>query len=230
MRNADEIKWMILLKLGQAEHMRQFREDGLIYMNPQKYFSDLTNDSVRADRFECSDAIYQPKDITNFQIKNEVMDSVIDIPPEHMAGPVIFSRGGKAFNLFCMFSISEPTEFPIVDERNIEFGDSFVLVLNTQEFIDRLCNKLVESNFSYKHGLVSYYDEETYSGETGAFKKPSSFECQKEYRFAIYPGLSEPLKIELGSLEDITSPMHSLAEINQLLRFGKLEADEAGLS
>jgi len=52
---------MLLLKLGQREHMEQFRK-GLLYMNPLKYFRDLESDPARADRYEGATHIFQPKD------------------------------------------------------------------------------------------------------------------------------------------------------------------------
>ena len=42
---------MALLKLGQREHMEQFRK-GQLYMNTLKYFRDLESDPARADHYE----------------------------------------------------------------------------------------------------------------------------------------------------------------------------------
>ena len=52
---------MVLLKLGQREHMEQFRK-GQLYMNTLKHFRDLESDPARADRYEGATHIFQPKD------------------------------------------------------------------------------------------------------------------------------------------------------------------------
>jgi hypothetical protein len=53
---------MVQLKLGQREHMEQFRK-GQLYMNTLKYFRDLECDPARADHYEGATHIFQPKDV-----------------------------------------------------------------------------------------------------------------------------------------------------------------------
>lgn len=53
---------MFLLKMGQQEHMEQFRR-GLLYMNPLSYFRELDGDPARADHLEGVTHIFQPKDV-----------------------------------------------------------------------------------------------------------------------------------------------------------------------
>jgi hypothetical protein len=65
--------------------------------------------------------------------------------------------------------------------------------------------------------LVEYYDAETYSGETGPFRKPCTFAYQKEFRFIVQPGSSSPINLEIGSLADITSEVLPLTDINRLI-------------
>src|ERR1700730_9917594 len=58
--------WILLFKFGKYEFLEDFRKNGLLFMNPSTYFSDLecdslgidsTVDSVRTDRFEGTDLI-----------------------------------------------------------------------------------------------------------------------------------------------------------------------------
>jgi hypothetical protein len=46
---------MVLLKFGRGQHLEEFRRDGRLFMNPQKYFADIEGDAVRSDRFEGTD-------------------------------------------------------------------------------------------------------------------------------------------------------------------------------
>jgi hypothetical protein len=67
--------------------------------------------------------------------------------------------------------------------------------------------------------LVEYFNPDTYSGEVGPFRKPSSFEYQQEFRIIITPGTVEPVKLKVGNLKDITTTIYSLADINKLVEF-----------
>jgi hypothetical protein len=221
---------MVLLKFGQRQHLEEFRKNGLLYLNPEKYFTDLEDDIVRGDRFEGTDQIHQPKDIRHLRIENNVTGSVVMIGPEDLAGPISvrFSKSPPC-NLFCMFSGTKPVDGPFVSERNFGFGDSFILVLNTQKFIDRICTTAKKAGFGYTYGPVEYYDADGYSGETGLFRKPSTFAYQQEFRFAIEPGSLQPIRMVAGSLEDLTTPVYSLLDINKIVDFGTESAKQAGL-
>ncbi|HEV2711305.1 MAG TPA: hypothetical protein VGU67_13905 [Edaphobacter sp.] len=52
---------MFLLKMGQQDHMEQFRR-GVLYMNTLNYFRGLDGDPARADRFEGVTHIFQPQE------------------------------------------------------------------------------------------------------------------------------------------------------------------------
>jgi hypothetical protein len=199
-------------------------------MNPQAYFADLENDAVRGDRFEDTDRIHQPKDVKVITITDNATGRVITINPEDMRGPLSIRLSERSpCNLFCMFSVTEAVDGPSVDERNFAFGDSFLIVLNTQEFVDRIYRAAKSSGFRCTYGLVEYYDADTYSGKTGPFRKPSFFAYQREFRFAIEPGSRQPVQIVAGNMEDITTPVYALSDINRIVDFSTCSAMEAGL-
>jgi hypothetical protein len=223
--------WMILLKFGKRQHLEEFRRDGLLYLNSQTYFANLEADLVRSDRFEGTDRIIQPKDLKCMTIESNIDGTKIVIPSDQLVGPVLLASGKRApCNIYCMFAVTEPSIGPFVDERNFEFGDSFVLVLNTQEFLDRVSSAVRAAGFRHDYRRVEYYDAETHSGETGPFRKPLIFAYQSEFRFVIGPGSGEPVRLSAGSLVDITSDILSLSEINHLVDFGPESAERAGLS
>lgn len=231
MPTIDDVRWMVLLKFGQRRHLEEFRHDGLLYMNPQQYFTDLEGDLVRGDRFEGTDMIHQPKDVKHIRIENNVNGDVVLIKPEDMVGPLLIRLSKtQPCNLFCMCAVAQPVDGSFVDERAFEFGDSFIIVLNTQEFMNRICAAVRSAGFGYAHGLVTYYDADDYSGETGPFRKPSVFAYQQEFRFSIMPGSRDPVRLAVGSLENITTPIHSLADINKIVDFGTESARKAGLT
>ncbi len=211
--------WSILLKFGQREHLQAFRETGLLYMNSQRYFAErgLASDAVRADRFEGSDRIIQPWDIKRMTFSQKDGPPLEILPPQFV-GPVLISFGGDhAWNIFCMFALTYPFPSTLIDERNFAFGDSFIMVLNTQAFIDRTRKAAVAAGFGWKCGPVEYLDYEKHSGETGPFRKPQEFAFQKEFRIAVRPGSRDPILLKVGDLTDITTPIFTLAKINTLI-------------
>lgn len=211
---------MMLLKFGARRHLEEFRRDGLLYMRPQACFAKLENDPVRGDRFETTDQIHQPKDVKSLTVTNNVTGQVITIDPEDMAGPISIRLSKTPHcNLFCMFSVTKAIDGPFVDEQCFEFGDAFIVVLNTREFINRICKAAKSAGFGYAHGLVEYYDSDSYSGETGPFRKPATFAYQQEFRFSIEPGSEHPVRIVVGCLNDITTTVYPLKDINRIVDF-----------
>ena len=225
----DEVQWAVLLKYGKREHLEEFR-DGLLYMNSEDYFSRLEGDTVRADHFEGTDEIHQPSAIKELRIENNIDGRIVVIVPKDLAGPIKIRFGKRPLsNIFCMFAVTAPKDSPFVDEQNYAFGDSFIVILNTQEFIDRACAAAHAGGFNFSSGLITYYDEKVYSGKTGLFAKPSTFAYQQEFRLAVDPGSSQPVRLRISSLTDITSPIHSLSDINQFVDFGLEGANQRGL-
>ena len=113
-----------------------------------------------------------------------------------------------------MFAMTEPAT-PLVDERNLQFDDSFVVILHTASFLDRMCSAAASQGFYYEPGRVQYYDPTNYSGVTGPFRKPATLSYQNEFRFIVRPGSSSPINLEIGSLADITSEALLSSDINQ---------------
>ena len=229
-----EGSWAVLMKFGQRAHLNEFRSEGLLYMKPQRHFAEIEKDAVRLDPLEGTDRIYSPSDIQRLVIAGPVDEAgtiqEVVITQADLAGPLSLTlTTTHRYNLFCMYGLAAPLTPPSIDERNFGFGDAFILIRNTQAFLDRACAAIAAAGFNCKYRFVSYYDPATHSGETGVFRKPDAFVYQKEFRIAVWPGMIEPLQIRLGDLSDITSPVLNLAEINQTVDFGESSAREAGL-
>ncbi len=215
----SDATWAFLFKFGQREHLEALRNDGLIFLNRQAYFQELERDRdiVRADRFEGVDVFTQPDKAKRFTLESNSTGEIIDLTKK-LIGPVLLSRGRLACNIYCMFSLTSVPDGPVLDERMSGFGDSYLVVLNTQEFVDRVLDALAEFGVAVECGFVKYFDESSYSGEVGPFRKPSCFAYQNEFRFVTRPGFSEPIKVYLGDLRSITSEIYPSAKFNQNIK------------
>ena len=215
----SEPSWLVLFKFGERTHLEEFRK-GILHMNPQRYFSKLENDCVRTDRFEGFDQIHQPKDVISLRITDNATGRETIIGTEGLAGPLAIDFGKRSYNLFCMYSIASLTiSDPLVDRRNLKFGDAFVAVHNARKFTDRVHAAIKSAGLGGESDLVEYYNAEKHSGDVGPFRKPSIFDYQREYRIAVYPGSADPIRLNVGSLNDITTSILSLIDINSLVKF-----------
>jgi hypothetical protein len=213
----DLQNWMILFKFGRREHLEQFRSCGLLCMRHQQYFREIESDETRSDRFETTDRIVQPNALGQLTVESASKRFVIK--PDDLVGPVLISLAKSPCNIYCMFAVTQPVTGLLVDKRNFGFGDSFLIVLNTQTFLGRVFSAAKSRGFSCQASLVEYYDDQNYSGETGPFRKPAAFSYQNEFRFVVRPGSKEAIQLEVGSLADITSRVHPLSEVNRLVEF-----------
>jgi hypothetical protein len=215
------------MKFGDRAHMEAFRA-GKLYTKPLSAFAEMEKDELRKDRFEGASRISQPHAIKRLKIRS-ADGKEITITSEDLAGPLLMSYGPEvACNVFCMFSITVPQN-DFCDSRNLRFGDSFVIMLDTMKFIRRVSHAARRLGFGFDAALVEYFDEDGYSGRTGPFRKPSAFAYQQEFRLVLRPGSAEPYILNVGDLSDITSPVHPLADINRICEFGPNNARLAGL-
>ena len=209
-----------LLKFGIRPHLEAFRNDGLLYMQSLAEFINLESDAARGDTFEGATEIIQPHHVKDFIFEAPGFGR-IEINPSDLGGPVqIADFETASCNVYCMFAIIGPVDGPLLSSQNSQFGDSFVLVLGPGEFLNRVVIAAREARLSrLEWRLVEYFDEEKYSGKVGRFRKRSLFAYQNEFRIAVEPFSSEPRKLAVGSLLDITSEVLPLSEANQHLDF-----------
>jgi hypothetical protein len=219
---------LILFKFGAPEHLRLFREQGLLYMKSLRYFAEKEANSARNDKFEGTSNIIQPWDVGEFVIEHPLVGKHV-VDPSELAGPVSLRLDRDAsLNVFCMFAVTEPQE-SLSHRENLEFGSSFVLVRNTQEFLDRVAKTAKMEGLQVTAGMVKYFDEHKYSGRIGPFLKPSRFGHQREFRLVASPGIPDVRELIIGSIEDITTPVLPLAEIDSIVDFTPASAQAAGL-
>jgi hypothetical protein len=229
-RNAPAVNEsiLILFKFGREEHLKAFREQGMLHMRTMRHFAaEEKRNIARGDRFEGASTIIQPAHL-KMTLSHPIL-GVHEVDPNDVVGPVILSYNAEAEqNIFCLFSLTEPTPKPVLCDEHLCFGDHFVLVLNAEEFLNRVNRAALAANLEGKAGPVTYYDDATYSGRIGPFQKPSAFAYQKEFRIVLRPGTTPFLNLIIGDLSDITTPVLPLSELDTICDFTERSADEAG--
>ncbi len=206
-----------LIKLGKKEHIEGLRNKGIVFMNSINFFKEMEEDEQRKDVHE---GIEQIEQITWIKIKGEGKEFE-------------FKKGAKVNNLtsaqlrvanpelegniFSMIAITTElsTKTDELDKRNMEFGDSFLVIFNPKEFFNRIDKtiKLIGLNYHWK--LIKYYNEGSHNGDLGIFFKPNKYEHQNELRIFVENNKKEALILNIGSIEDI-SEIFDIAEFERL--------------
>jgi hypothetical protein len=206
----------LLFKFGKKAPIEQFRA-GLLYLNTQKYFAQSEADAVlRTDVHEGLGFIHQPGIITSLVFS--FGDKKVEMAPR-LTGPFRGGRIENQCNLFCMYALTEiEAGQPVIDPRVCRFGDSYTIISKTHEFLDRVNAAAKKAGLEATWDLVEYPDFKTYSGDVSAFQKSSDYAYQREFRIAVYPGATGPIQLQVGSLEDITTPILLLEDITTSLQ------------
>jgi hypothetical protein len=207
-----------LVKIFEKEqYARDFR-DGSLYLNPLSYFREYRDPAgeLRGDSMEGVAAIYQPAQ------SGEIRFGDIVIPPTELAGPItVLHDHITQAKAFCTYALNDhgldegAADIPAELLRLFRIHDSCyglgqfaALILNTTEFIERVSSAARQLKpRAFAHGLVRYFDENTFHGVLGeypGFYKRRRYERQREHRFLIeLPDSNEPLLLHVGDLADI---------------------------
>jgi hypothetical protein len=126
---------MLLLKLGEREHLEMLRR-GLLYMNSLAFFKSLEADQTRRDRREGIDYIYQPGDC-EFVLDPGIpgFEKIRASAASGLAGVQIRMQRTSSCNIFCLFAVTKPIEGSLFPKSHPWFGDSFLIFTQTQEFL-----------------------------------------------------------------------------------------------
>ena len=108
-----------------------------------------------------------------------------------------------------------------------EFGQYGILILNRQEFFERVVRAITNNSEYEKWGLgfVDYLPQEQQKGliDWHPFIKKQRFSYQKEFRISFVSNDDKPIKLDLGcSLRDIAVPIMA-KDLNEIFfKDGKL--------
>lgn len=194
----EEIGLFYLLKIGEKKYMDKLYKQGLIHMKNIDWFIKYEDKQLRSDKDEGINGIEQIA-----ELKLSYNGKVLGHSNSAQLKVHDYDKKGNLYSLIAITSREEPGKFRI-DERNKEFGDCFVVIINVKEFIKRIGDKLKELGYEYEYGLVNYYDSKKYRGPLNVFCKPNDFNYQKEFRFWVKRNEAGPLEFEIGSIENIS--------------------------
>jgi len=207
------------------EHADQFVR-GNIYCNTLRKFKKMEDKRFpgRADSDEGTTRWLQP---------DEVDIQIAGVRVTGLAGPVQVQMNWlNDVHVFCMvaghtgtldvqyFSTEDLRQELIIPRGCLDLGQHLVMVTDVTEFINRMDAAVQETDYRYAHGLVKYYDPETFHGEfrnmEAVFRKQDHYSYQREFRFAFETGRMDnhPLTIEIGDISDITARMSSSDLLN----------------
>lgn len=200
-----------LIKFGKLEHLLQLQNEGLLYMNPLKYFWEV-EDEDRGDTFDCIAQVQRGPKI-GFTLpdgKEVFMEGEWTIRmymPEH-----------EKINIFCMYALRPLVEgtFP-VDKKNFRLGEYALVLTNPTEFMRRIELTLKSQRILGDANLVEYVDDK-HTGDLGPFRKLRKFAYQSEWRLVCYNGPAGIWEIRIGSIADISVIMPS-DEVNKNINF-----------
>ena len=120
-----------------------------------------------------------------------------------------------------MLNESENIPFKL-DTRNKEFGDCFLIIKDTWEFLRRLKSTLQISDTKFSYDMVEYIDFSKYKGKKTIFQKDILYQFQKEFRLFISNHINEPIEIRIGDISDISILYESRTIDTFLMKTNKL--------
>jgi hypothetical protein len=196
--------------------MEELVTKGHVYMPPLSYFVELESDALRADRAEgCTRSVVADGFRLDVQVDGEWK------PVGGIVGPVRFRDGTLlSANVYCTYALLDNGAASLVDTRNYEFGDTYVVFTDGDEFLRRVRAAASRLGIKLEASLVEYVEETTYTGPMGIFRKYSAFAYQSECRLALLPGAGEPFSLRVGDLSDIAL-IGELAQLNKRIRLSE---------
>ncbi len=204
---------------------------GRLYANKLSYFQRLEEleHAKRGDKHEGIIAWGQPG-IVRIEIDGH------DISND-LAGPASLSSNRLSeLNVVCMHAgyfkkadnriledLSQIRKQLLVPAECKKFGQFAVVIKNGPEFLNRVKIAAQRKGYRETHGLVKYYDPDTFSGFfpgiSGAFIKQQQFRLEREYRIVFETGSigADAIVLDIGNLADIAM-RSTLDEINRNMK------------
>lgn len=204
------VKGFPLIKFQNSKRIEQL-QNGLIYMNSLEWFRNHENekgDIVVGDSFEAmfhvnAGRLALPDTGEAIEIKDQLISTSVS---DDYA--------------YCMFGVnpySDSFKFTNEQKENImEFGDTALLILDKDEFVNRIRKVALQEGDEVYAGFVRYYDEKQDSANliisllSGmhniAFWKRDKYAYQQEFRFLVHAQgcKDDHLELNIGDIRDIS--------------------------
>lgn len=202
-----------LVKFGARQHIIELQDTGLLYMNNLPRIWDIEDEELRGDPFDSVSEIARGA--------GGSLSTPAGTPlPFTMSKWTIriHPYSPETINVFCMYALRPSVGSWPIDTKNLRFGDTALVFLDPQAFVDRIEVALRQQGVRGEAGLVEYVPND-YEGEVGPFRKLQTFQYQSEWRLTCYGGPGGPRRLAIGDINDICKMMASDV-INQRVRIG----------
>jgi len=202
--------WCFFLKFQPREFLNSM-QDGCIYMNPVSYFKK--NDYAKLhlfDKFENTNIYLQNAKMDVIQKDQIIHSSIV-----HDVAITYGQQHSPLTHIWCCFHVKKGS--PIRGDNKIfsddmwEFGDQFLLITNTDKFIERIFGAIRRDKLSSKADSVSYIAKAPVIKDMNIFCKFDNYSYQQEYRIGIKASdeyIDKAYKLEIGSIHDISIIMN----------------------
>lgn len=209
-----EVKGTPLIKFQSAERIKSLRE-GHLYAKTLQYYRDLekeTGDDAIGDEFEAMWHINEG--FLRFPDTGEVVELNDTLMPTANSNDFVF----------CMFGIYPAlNSFTFTDkqkEKMLSFGDTALIVLDSEELIRRVFGAAGKAGYEAHFGAVQYFNPAEDNANmiisvlkgmwNVAFWKRDKYTYQQEGRFVFTPGNGQDhIELDIGDISDITAVLPS---------------------
>ncbi|QQT27642.1 hypothetical protein [Sphingobacterium spiritivorum] len=194
-----------LFRRGKREHIEALFNTGEVYINSVDFIRNCDNNWERSNE---EDGIHG----RNYLGEGKVI--LCEIGGD-------FDKDGTTFdakdilirhdnlqkgNIYCLTGIYSEHFSGNRNEIRFEtqsFGDTVIFIHKPKVFIDRISKALTDLGYSSCiSNKVNYYAN-NYSGGVGLFRKHEKFKHQQEFRIFVPNDRVEPIKLQIGPLNDI---------------------------
>ena len=201
----EENTLYVLFRRGESEHIKNLFEKGEMYIHTIDYIRTC---DTNKDRSDLNDSMHERQVLRD--VKIEMCDMGQDVNNDGITlksdSCVLNYDNNKKGNIYCLSGIYTND---LMDAKDIttfdtkSFGESLIVILMPRQFIERVMTALSEAGYKgTQYKRVDYYNN-GYSGQTGIFKKHENYSQQNEFRFYVPNAKNKPIKINIGSIEDI---------------------------
>lgn len=221
----------ILIKFGERRNLEKLQK-GSLYMKNLKYYNKIEEEQNKigmGDKIDGKSIMFNME----WMLIDDKNKKVIASSKKN--SDTIFDFHMDLNPVFCLFTLDKRNIDEILkkDKENIiqcklkfnanqiknirkNFGDSALVIKSTNDFLDRIENRLNEEDIKIARRKISYYDknvnelnriEQVFGNPDNApfWKERDSFEYQQEYRiFCLNKQVEDHYEINIGDISDIT--------------------------
>jgi hypothetical protein len=194
---------LLFLKFNEEKHIETLRNKGEIFMRLNNDFRKFDSNKERFDKFEGA--------LSNEYISEGIIEIKTEEWPEWKKLKILNSNFNQfidtskiySYSLY-LITLADLQEIDIyrVDKRMSEFGSHFLMIRNPNDFLNKIANYLELNEFEYCFKEVSYYNLQEKQIDLTLFHKPNTLKHQKEFRIIVKAKTEQPLKFEIGNIEN----------------------------